>query len=331
MAAALETVIPESSRGSRLDQALAGLFPDYSRTRLKAWIESGRVLVDGLPRRPRDLVTGGERVRLEPQEDAVATDAPAQAPALALDFAYEDESVLVVNKPAGMVVHPGAGNPDRTLQNALLHYDPALAALPRAGIVHRLDKETSGLLVIGRDLKAVTALGRALAARDVSREYVAVSVGEMTGGGRIDAPIGRHAVDRLRMAVRADGRPAVTHYRVQGKFRGYTEVQVRLETGRTHQIRVHLAHAGYPIVGDPLYGRRRALPPAADPELNAALRGLRRQALHAARLSFAHPVSGRPVDVQAPVPADLARLLAALRADLLASRAAGRPVDERAG
>jgi len=236
-----------------LDQTLAGLFPDYSRTRLKTWIEAGRVLVDGQPRRPRDLVTGGERVRVDPELHAVETASAPQA--IALDIAFEDESLLVVNKPAGLVVHPGAGNPDRTLQNALLHHDPALAALPRAGIIHRLDKETSGLLVIARDLIAHTALTRALAARDVTREYVAVAVGEMTGGGRVEAPIGRHAVDRLRMAVRADGRPAVTHYRVLNRFRGYTHVQVRLETGRTHQIRVHLAHAGYPIVGDPLYGR----------------------------------------------------------------------------
>ena len=200
----LETIIPESSRGERLDQTLAGLFPDYSRTRLKTWIEAGRVLVDGQPRRPRDLVTGGERVRVDPELEAVQTASAAQA--IALDIAYEDESLLVVNKPAGLVVHPGAGNPDRTLQNALLHYDPALAALPRAGIIHRLDKETSGLLVIARDLIAHTALTRALAARDVAREYVAVAVGEMTGGGRVEAPIGRHAVDRLRMAVRADGR-----------------------------------------------------------------------------------------------------------------------------
>jgi 23S rRNA pseudouridine1911/1915/1917 synthase len=316
----LETVIPESNRGERLDQALAGLFPDYSRTRLKTWIEAGRVLVDGLPRRPRDLVTGGERVRVEPELDAPQTTAAAQA--IELDLAYEDESLIVVNKPAGLVVHPGAGNPDRTLQNALLHHDPSLATLPRAGIIHRLDKDTSGLLVIARDLVTHTALTRLLAARDVAREYVAVAVGEMTGGGRVEAPIGRHAVDRLRMAVRADGRPAVTHYRVLGKFRGYTHVQVRLETGRTHQIRVHLAHAGYPIVGDPLYGRRRSLPPAATPQLTEALRGFRRQALHAARLAFKHPRTGKDLEVTAPVPADFEHLLGALRADLAAARAA---------
>jgi 23S rRNA pseudouridine1911/1915/1917 synthase len=317
----LETVIPESRRGERLDLALAGLFPDFSRTRLKTWIEAGRVLVDGQARRPRDLVTGGERVRVEPELEAVTTTSPAQA--IALDIAYEDAALIVVNKPAGLVVHPGAGNPDRTLQNALLHHDPSLAALPRAGIIHRLDKQTSGLLVIARDLVAHTALTRALAARDVAREYVAIAVGEMTGGGRVDAPIGRHAVDRLRMAVRADGRHAVTHYRVLTKFRGYTHVHVRLETGRTHQIRVHLAHAGYPIVGDPLYGRRRSLPPAASAELDAALREFRRQALHAARLAFAHPRTGRPVEVTAPVPADFEHLLATLRADLAAARRGG--------
>jgi len=318
----LETTIPESSRGERLDQALAGLFPDYSRTRLKAWIDAGRVRVDGQVRRPRDLVTGGERVRVEPElEAAHSTNAAAQE--IALDLAYEDESLLVVNKPAGLVVHPGAGNPDRTLQNALLHHDPALAALPRAGIIHRLDKDTSGLLVVARDLATHTALTRLLAARDVAREYVAVAVGEMTGGGRVDAPIGRHAVDRLRMAVRADGRPAVTHYRVLTRFRGYTHVQVKLETGRTHQIRVHLAHAGFPILGDPLYGRRRSLPPAATPQLTQILRTFRRQALHATRLAFEHPRTGRMLEVVADVPADFAQLIDTLRADLAAARAAG--------
>ncbi len=320
MTATLEIVIPESRRGERLDLALAGLFPAYSRSRLKTWIEAGRVLVDGRVLRPRDLVMGGERVRLEPELESVQTHSAAQA--ITLQIAYEDESLLVVNKPAGLVVHPGAGNPDRTLQNALLHYDPSLNALPRAGIIHRLDKDTSGLLVIARDLLAHTALTRALAARDVSREYTAICVGEMTGGGRVDAPIGRHASDRLRMSVRSDGRPAVTHYRVLGKYRGYTHVQVNLETGRTHQIRVHLAHVGYPIVGDPLYLKRRSLPPAATAQLTATLRGFRRQALHAARLGFAHPKSGKPIEVIAPVPADFEALITVLKTDLALTRAA---------
>lgn len=305
-------VVPDSLRGERLDLALVGLFPDYSRMRLKQWIEGGQVRIDGAVRRPRDRVFGGEQVELIAEPDSPPATVAAQA--IALDIAYEDEALLVVNKPAGLVVHPGAGNPDRTLQNALLSYDPALGGVPRAGIIHRLDKDTSGLLVVARDLQSHTALVRALAARDVAREYFALTVGEMTGGGQVDAPIGRHPVDRLRMAVRADGRPAVTHYRLAAKFHGYTFVRVKLETGRTHQIRVHLAHAGYPIVGDPLYGRRRALPPAPTAELAALLAGFKRQALHATRLAFAHPRGGRDVVVEAPVPADFAALLAALAA-----------------
>jgi 23S rRNA pseudouridine1911/1915/1917 synthase len=310
-------VVPEACRGERLDLALAGLFPDYSRMRLKQWIEAGQVRVDGAVRRPRDRVAGGERIELETVADAPPAEVPAQP--IALDIAYEDESLLIVNKPAGLVVHPGAGNPDRTLQNALLAHDERLGAVPRAGIIHRLDKDTSGLLVVARDLITHTALVRLLAARDVHREYLALTVGEMTGGGQVDVPIGRHPVDRLRMAVRDDGRPALTHYRVLEKFRGYTLVRVRLETGRTHQIRVHLAHAGYPIVGDPLYGRRRGLPPAPTEELAAKLWAFRRQALHATRLAFVHPLSGREVSVERPPPEDLAGLIGALKAH----RAAG--------
>ena len=305
-------VVPDSCRGERLDLTLAGLFPDYSRMRLKQWIEGGQVRVDGAVRRPRDRVAGGERVEL----DAAPEPAPASvlAQPIALDVAYEDEALLIVNKPAGLVVHPGAGNPDRTLQNALLAYDSRLGLGPRAGIIHRLDKDTSGLLVVARDLITHTALVRLLAARDVHREYLALTVGEMTGGGQVDAPIGRHAVDRLRMAVREDGRSALTHYRVLEKFRGYTLVRVRLETGRTHQIRVHLAHVGYPIVGDPLYGRRRGLPPAPTEEVAAQLAAFRRQALHATKLAFAHPGTGREVSVEVPPPADFADLIRALKA-----------------
>lgn len=305
-------VVPEACRGERLDLALAGLFPDYSRMRLKQWIEAGQVRVDGAVRRPRDRVAGGERIELEAVSEASPAEVRAQP--IALDIAYEDEALLIVNKPAGLVVHPGAGNPDRTLQNALLAHDAGLGAVPRAGIIHRLDKDTSGLLVVARDLVTHTALVRLLAARDVHREYLALTVGEMTGGGQVDVPIGRHPVDRLRMAVRDDGRPALTHYRVLEKFRGYTLVRVRLETGRTHQIRVHLAHAGYPIVGDPLYGRRRGLPPAPTQELAAKLGAFRRQALHATRLGFLHPRSGREVSVERPPPEDFAGLIGALKA-----------------
>lgn len=312
-AASHELVLPESVAGQRLDQALALLLPDYSRSRLKAWIDAGDVSVDGKACRPRDVVAGGERVkvvaRFEPQGEV-------RAQPIALAVVHEDADLLVVDKPAGLVVHPGAGNPDRTLQNALLAHDASLAALPRAGIVHRLDKDTSGLLLVARTPAAHTALVRMLEARDIHREYQAVCCGVMTAGGTVDAAIGRHRADRLRMAVREGGRDAVTHYRVIRRFRAHTHLRVQLETGRTHQIRVHLAHVGYPIVGDPLYGRRLALPRGASDEFVAALRGFRRQALHAARLELAHPRTGRALAFEAPLPADFQALLAALARDV---------------
>jgi len=313
----LETRLPEEQAGRRLDQVLAELYPQFSRSRIKAWIEAGRVLVDGVAVRPREPVVGGERVRID-AEEAVETRVAPQA--IALDIVHEDDDLLVVNKPAGLVVHPGAGNPDRTLQNALLAHDAALATLPRAGIVHRLDKDTSGLLLVARTLEAHTALVRMLGERDIHREYEAVSVGVMTGGGTVDAPIARHPVDRKRMAIREDGRESVTHYRVLERFRAHTHVRVMLETGRTHQIRVHLAHIGYPIVGDPTYGRRLAVPKAATARLEQALRGFRRQALHAVRLSLVHPSSGEALAFEAALPADMEGLLEALRED---SRLAG--------
>jgi 23S rRNA pseudouridine1911/1915/1917 synthase len=312
MPSALEARIPDSQRGQRLDQALAVLFPDYSRTRLKAWIEAGRVRVDGRAPRPKDLVVGGEVVRVEPTDEERVEVAPQP---IALEIVHEDPAFFVIAKPVGLVVHPGAGNPHSTLQNALLHRDPALAQLPRAGIVHRLDKDTSGLLVVARTPPAQLALTRALERRDVSREYEAVCIGVMTGGGTVDAPLDRHPVDRLRQAVRSDGREAVTHYRVAERFRAHTHVRVQLETGRTHQIRVHLAHIGYPLVGDALYGKRLVIPKGATPRLEAALRGFRRQALHAAKLAFEHPVTGQTVEFEAPLPPDFVELLAALRED----------------
>jgi 23S rRNA pseudouridine1911/1915/1917 synthase len=223
--------------------------------------------------------------------------------------------VLVINKPAGLVVHPGAGNTAGTLQNALLHFDAKLAQVPRAGIVHRLDKETSGLMVVARTVEAHTALVRAIEAREVEREYEAVCVGVMTAGGVVDAPIGRHPVDRLKMAVRDDGKEAVTHYRVVQRFRGHTHVRLKLESGRTHQIRVHMLHVHYPLVGDRVYGGRMLLPKGAAPELIDAVRGFKRQALHAVRLAFAHPVSGEPIENEAALPADFKALLGVLTRD----------------
>jgi 23S rRNA pseudouridine1911/1915/1917 synthase len=228
---------------------------------------------------------------------------------------HEDAAVIVLNKAAGVVVHPGAGNREHTLQNALLAHDARLKRVPRAGLVHRIDKDTSGLLVVARTLEAQTALVAALAAHEVEREYLALCTGVMTGGGTVDQPIGRHRTQRVKMAVRRDGRAAVTHYRIEKRFRAHTLARVRLETGRTHQIRVHLAHVGYPIVGDPVYGGRRRLPAGATPALTAALAGFRRQALHAARLEFTHPKSAKVVTFTAPLPADFAELLAALARD----------------
>jgi 23S rRNA pseudouridine1911/1915/1917 synthase len=313
--------VPESAAGRRLDAVLAELFPEYSRSRLSAWIKSGDVTVDGAVARPRDPVRGGERVVLnaaeEVQTHAVAEDIP-------LNVLYEDAEVFVIDKPAGLVVHPGAGNPAGTLVNALLHRDPGLDKLPRAGIVHRLDKDTSGVMVVARTLQAHTALVAQLSARGVHRQYLAIVVGALVAGGTAAGPIDRHPRDRLRMAVREDGKDAVTHYRLRERYRAHTALECRLETGRTHQIRVHMAHLKHPIVGDPLYGGALKLPKGASEELIAALRGFRRQALHAEVLEFAHPASGEPVRCQAPVPADMQQLVRLLREDAAAHAEAER-------
>jgi len=306
-----QAVIPEELAGQRLDQALARLFPAYSRSRLQAWLKAGELTVDGVARRPRDPVAGGEQVTLDTQ---LAAAGPAlEAEPLDLDVLHQDPHLLVLNKPPGLVVHPGAGNAGGTLQNALLHHFPELAALPRAGIVHRLDKDTSGLMVVARSLAARTALVAAMQARDVGREYLALVNGRFTGGGKVDAPVGRHPRERTRMASHPGGRPAVTHYRVEERFPAHTLLRCRLETGRTHQIRVHMALIRHPIVGDPAYGGRVRLPPAPDETVTEALRGFRRQALHATRLSLSHPVIGETLEWSAPPPADFTRLLEALR------------------
>ena len=305
--------VPEELAGQRLDQALARMFPDYSRSRLKAWLLDGSVLVDGAPWRPRDRVQGGETVVVTVNVDAVVR---AEPEVMSLDVVFEDDDLLVINKPAGLVVHPGAGNASGTLQNGLLAHAPSLELLPRAGIVHRLDKDTSGLLLVAKSIPAHTALVRDLADRSISRRYLAVCNGVLTGGGTIDAPIGRHPVDRTRMAVREDGRPAVTHYTVIERFRAHTYVNVVLETGRTHQIRVHFAWRRHPLVGDPVYGGRLALPAGASDALRHALRSFRRQALHAARLELRHPTAGNVLALEVPPPADFQALLQTLREDL---------------
>jgi 23S rRNA pseudouridine1911/1915/1917 synthase len=313
--------LPLDVAGLRLDQALARLLPQYSRSRLQGWIDAGAVQVDGRKLRGRDKIVGGEKVLIEAQVEPVGQVTAEEIP---LDIVFEDRALLVINKPAGLVVHPGAGNAAHTLQNALLAFDPKLAVVPRAGIVHRLDKDTSGLLVVARTPEVHTALVAAISEREVDRHYIALCTGVMTAGGTVDEPIGRHRSQRTRMAVRGDGRPAVTHYRVMKRFRAHTLVRAELETGRTHQIRVHLSHIGYPLVGDPDYGGRRRLPAGASPGLVAALGAFKRQALHAARLKLEHPVSGKELEWEAPLPADMEALLKVLEADTKAAADAER-------
>jgi 23S rRNA pseudouridine1911/1915/1917 synthase len=307
--------VPLAAAGRRFDQALAEMFPDYSRSRLSGWIKSGAVTLDGAQAPPRHLLRGGEQVLLQVELETEVTSAPED---IALDIVHEDDHLLVLNKPAGLVVHPGAGNPAGTLMNALLHHDPKLAELPRAGIVHRLDKDTSGLMVVAKTLPTCTALVDLLSRHEVERQYEAVVLGTMVAGGTVDEPIGRSMGDRLRQAVRdeEDGKRAVTHYRLRERFRAHSLLQCQLETGRTHQIRVHLAHVGHPLVGDPLYGGGLKLPKGASAELIATLRGFRRQALHAEKLSFLHPATGEALSFSAERPADQLALIEALRADL---------------
>ena len=308
----LELSIPGDMRGRRLDQALAELVTDYSRSRLQQWIRSGQVTLDGRLPQVRDKVVGGETVRIDAE---IVAQTANEAEPIPLDLVYEDADILVINKPAGLVVHPAAGNPAGTLLNALLHYDSSLAGLPRAGIVHRLDKNTSGLMVVARNLTAHKRLVEALQARTVKREYLTVVHSVLTAGGRIEAPIGRHAVDRKRMAVVANGKEAVTHYRVEERFRAHTLVRVQLETGRTHQIRVHMAYQHFPVLGDPVYGGRLRLPKGADATFREVLSGFRRQALHATQLGLSHPQSDEMMSWQAAVPDDMARLIEVLRQD----------------
>ena len=327
----IDLTIPPELAGQRLDSALARLMPEHSRTRIKGWIEGGAVKLNRVACKPRDIVEAGSRVRVQ-MTLGEAAQPEVQPEAIALRLVHEDADVLVIDKPAGLVVHPGAGNPRHTLQNALLGLDPTLAALPRAGLIHRLDKDTSGLLVVARTPEAQTSLSRQLEARTMGREYVAVCVGVMTGGGTIDEPIGRHRGDRLRMAIRVSGRPAVTHYRVLERFRAHTYLSVKLETGRTHQIRLHLSHVKYPIVGDPVYGGRFGLPRGATLRLIETLRGFKRQALHAATLGFEHPRSGKRLTLETPVPPDFAQLLGVLREDARdAAQVAALPQGRKSG
>jgi 23S rRNA pseudouridine1911/1915/1917 synthase len=308
----LRAIVDEELAGARLDQALAALFPDYSRSRIKEWILGECVRLDGeLKVKPREKVIGGEEIVLNTVlEDVVE----AQAENIDLDIVYEDDDILVINKPINMVVHPGAGNPSGTVLNALLYRYPSISEVPRAGIVHRLDKDTSGLMVVAKNLPAQTHLVEALQKREITREYEAIVTGTMTAGGLVDEPIGRHPTKRTHMAVVATGKPAVTHYRVAEKFRQHTRIRLRLESGRTHQIRVHMAHIGHALLGDQTYGRLR-LPKGASEELIAAMRGFQRQALHAVMLRLAHPITGEEMEWHAAVPQDMLDIAEALRVD----------------
>jgi 23S rRNA pseudouridine1911/1915/1917 synthase len=311
----LEASVPDELAGRRLDQALAELFSDYSRSRLQKWVRSGKVTVNGRQMTVKEKVAAGDRIALHPVEVAVIADAPE---AIDLHILYEDDDLIVINKPPGLVVHPAAGNPAGTLLNGLLHHDPSLETLPRAGIVHRLDKETSGLLVVARSQRAHKTLIDMLQKRDIHREYRTIVNGLMVAGGTVDEPIGRHPTQRTKMAVihNESAKPAMTDYRVLERFRAHCFLQVKLHSGRTHQIRVHMAHIRHPVVGDPLYGGRLRIPSGCSEALREALRTFRRQALHAFRLGFEHPATGEWVEWEAPLPDDMERLLSVLREDV---------------
>ncbi len=304
--------VPSELGGQRLDQVAAQLFSEHSRSRLTAWIKEGLLTVDGEVVRPRDIVHGGSVLELNAEQEAqgewVAED-------IELDIVYEDDDILVINKPAGLVVHPAVGHQSGTLLNALLHHVPDIINVPRAGIVHRLDKDTTGLMVVAKNIQAQTQLVDQLQKRSVSRIYECIVIGVITAGGKIDAPIGRHGQQRQRMAVMEGGKQAISHYRVLERFRSHTHARVKLETGRTHQIRVHMAHINFPLVGDPAYGGRFRIPPAANPTMLLALKEFPRQALHARFLELTHPVTGQRMKWESPLPEDFVWLLSLLRQD----------------
>ncbi|SFN65638.1 23S rRNA pseudouridine1911/1915/1917 synthase [Formivibrio citricus] len=302
--------VPRELAGERLDAALASLMPEYSRSRISNWIKDGLVTVDGKESVPKLKLWGGEHLCVHIQANPEETS--FQAEDIPLDVVYEDESILVIDKPAGLVVHPGSGNWSGTVLNGLLFAFPELKTVPRAGIVHRLDKDTSGLMVVARTLTAQNNLVQQLQARTVKRHYLAIVQGKLAGDGTVDAPIGRHPRERIKMAVVHTGKPAITHWRAIEQFAAHTLVECRLETGRTHQIRVHMAHIGHPLAADPVYGGK---PRLASQEMTLALEDFNRQALHARKLSLVHPENGKTMTWKAPVPEDMTALLYALRAD----------------
>jgi len=306
----LEAVVPLDMAGNRIDQVMAKLFPDFSRSRITDWIKQGRATVDGELWKPKARVAGGELLELSAIVESHTEAVPQEIP---LDVVFEDQHLIVINKPAGLVVHPAAGNHDGTLLNGLLFQYPELKNLPRGGIVHRLDKDTTGLMVVARSEKAHKSLVEQLQERSMGREYQAIVSGVMTAGGCIDEPIGRHPTVRTKMAVHHAGKPAVTHYRVAERFTAHTLLDVKLETGRTHQIRVHLSYIHYPLVGDRVYAGRTRIPAGVSEELKQVIRDFPRQALHARRLELLHPDSGELCSWEVPLPADMEQLLLALR------------------
>jgi len=305
--------VPRRCNGYRLDQVLAACLPEYSRSRLQKWVKQGSVTLDDTGCRPRDTVLQNQTIRIEVDDKAVRAGRGVEPQDIPLNVVYEDTDLIALNKPAGLVVHPAAGNPDGTLQNALLFHYPELARVPRSGIVHRLDRDTTGLMVIARTPQSHTDLIRQLQARQIEREYEAIVNGVMVAGGRVEARIGRHPVNRKRMAVVTGGREAVTHYRVLEKFHAHTHIQLQLESGRTHQIRVHMAHIHYPVTGDPVYGGRKKIPAGATPTLKRLLQEFTRQALHACKLTLLHPADKKQTGWQVPAPTDMRNLLQELR------------------
>ena len=304
-------IIPENHGGKRLDQVLALLCPQHSRSRLQAWIKAGFVSVDGASLKQKDIVYGGQSIAVKAQIESRNEKWIQQK--IPIDVIHEDDDLIVVNKAPGIVVHPGAGNPDRTLVNALLFYCPELEQIPRAGIVQRLDKETSGIMVVAKSLQAHTKLVRDLQARKITREYRAIVHGQLISGGTINAAIGRHPTLRKRMAVTDRGKAATTHYRIIHKYPACTDIRLRLETGRTHQIRVHLAHSGHPIIGDPVYGGRHRPPKNAPGRLREKIAAFPRQALHAVRLELNHPSRNEQLTWSAPLAKDIEGLLETIR------------------
>ena len=308
----LSAVVTEDLAGSRLDQIAAKLFPEYSRARLQSWIKDGSLKVNAKSQRPRDRVKNGDLLEIQAEIAASDQFEPEQ---LELDIQYEDDDILVLNKPASLVVHPAAGHYQGTLLNGLIYAYPQLDTIPRAGIVHRLDKDTTGLMVVAKTLKSHISLVNQLQQRSVEREYEAVVHGVLTGGGTIDESLGRHPVNRKKNAINENGKEAVTHYRVIERFRSHTHVQLNLETGRTHQIRVHMAHINHPLVGDQLYGGRFQLPAACSEAFADKLRSFKRQALHARRLALIHPSTEEIMAWQIEAPADFKELIAEMVLD----------------